>query len=727
MRTSPRWRPRSTVPPAPAEAVVASEGDSAQQRLTERARRSLGGRLAPPFVLVLGCFFVAVSLYRLDAIYAKDPGVLRSSQLAPQPIGVAHSILMPVFDDARNIFAKSHFGRSACERVPIDSLCEQRPPARTDDAKTKTLKRYGRALAPRADDVTVTGWAEHPRRIVVVSVARYGSEAAALRALRAARRRAVASAANRGTGSAVASDAWLEGKRVLVGMLASAPTRAAATEQLNATRRDVVAYVDTSRFFAFELLALGPLLLLFAAIFTSRALAVLAFGAAFAAFALAALALMLVALVVFIPVMIIRGRRKRRRVPDPGLGLGPIAPTGVSVESVDGRISTVAAENRSVMLALAGLVGFGIALLTRSLFPASLVWGSLLLVAIYAPTAVRSRRGATWMVRGRTLIRMLAALALAGVVLGLTPIGLLSDVRFQIVVVAGAMVILVEQWRDLVTETSIGYAKWYEDIDLRSSVFLAGVGLLTIGAASLFLGSNGDADLSAQAGEKLLALAGLVVASSTAAYARAARDAAARERARRRATPHVLYLRSFGDDKLRVVSPRLERRGLERLSWRRTELFEDVIARALSAIGPVVAIARPGTGQRDLGAARDSIVVDDWLAAVRSYMNEAVLVAVVMAASDGLVRELETLGELGLLDRVCVFAPPLESDDIDERLSVLARQESFTDLWGDATKIEEGRRSRIVALTTLHGNRVVLTASKRSASAYKAAGAYLAT
>jgi hypothetical protein len=58
---------------------------------------------------------------------------------------------------------------------------------------------------------------------------------------------------------------------------------------------------------------------------------------------------------------------------------------------------------------------------------------------------------------------------------------------------------------------------------------------------------------------------------------------------------------------------------------------------------------------------------------------------------------------------------------------VLARQASFTDLWGDATKIEDGRRSRIVALTTLHGNRVVLTASKRSASAYKAAGAYLAT
>src|SRR5262249_21295227 len=157
--------------------------------------------------------------------------------------------------------------------------------------------------------------------------------------------------------------------------------------------------------------------------------------------------------------------------------------------------------------------------------------------------------------------------------------------------------------------------KWYEDIDARSTVFLAGVGLLTLGAAALFLGSNGDTDRSSQATAKLVGLAGLVVASTMVAHARAARDSAARERARRRATPPVLYLRSFGDDRLRVVSPRLERRGLERFSWRRTELFEDVVARALSSIGPVVAIARPGTGQRELGAARESIVVEDWLSA----------------------------------------------------------------------------------------------------------------
>ena len=262
---------------------------------------------------------------------------------------------------------------------------------------------------------------------------------------------------------------------------------------------------------------------------------------------------------------------------------------------------------------------------------------------------------------GRKAVRIILAVTFLGLFLGLTPIGLLSDVRFQILAIVLGVVILVEHWRGLITETAVGYAKWYEDIDARSTVFLVGVGLLTVGAASLFLASTGDRDASAHVAEKLAGLVGLLIASVAAAHVRAARDAAARERARRRETPHVLYLRSFGDDRLRVSSPLLERRGLERLSWRRTELFEDVIARTLSTIGPVVAIARPGTGQRDLGAARDSIVVDDWLTAVKSYMSNALLVAVVMGTSEGLVRELETLGELGLLNRVCVFVPPVDN------------------------------------------------------------------
>jgi hypothetical protein len=664
-------------------------------------------------VLVLGGLFVAVAANRLDAIYDGDAGIFSSSQLAPRPVAFAHAVVLPVFDDLRNAFAKSHFGHEVCARVPVDSLCRKHPVRETDEELKSAVERYARRIyAPGGMDVRLTGWQEHPKEIVVAVVSRYSSDAAARRALRASRRRGFAAPAK----LHVARDAWLEGRRVLIGVVASAPTRAAAAAQLRSSRRNVRAFAETSRVATYELLALGPLLLLFALFFSARAIAYVVFALAFVVASLAALA----ALLLYIPIAIVRRRRRKKK---PHAAPPPLGSSDVRVESLDDRVRELASENQSVMLTVVGLVGFGIALLTTSLFPASLAWGSLLVVGLYTPTQVGSARAARWIERGRKGIRILLALTVAGLLFGVAPLGLLTNVSFQVVVVAGAMLILVEQWRGLVTETAVGYAKWYEDIDARSTLFLAGVGLLTVGAGSLFLASTGDGDLPAQAAEKAFALVGLLIASTAVAYARAARDAAARERARQRSTPHVLYLRSFGDDKLRVVSPRLERRGLERLSWRRTELFEDVVARSLSTIGPVVAIARPGTGQRDLGAARDSIVVDDWLTAVKSYMSESLMVAVVMGTSEGLVKELETLGELGLLDRVCIFVPPLDDAQVEERMDVLERQESFAKLWGEQTDAAVWH-GRVVALVSLRGRRV-LTASKRTAGAYRAVGATL--
>jgi hypothetical protein len=292
------------------------------------------------------------------------------------------------------------------------------------------------------------------------------------------------------------------------------------------------------------------------------------------------------------------------------------------------------------------------------------------------------------------------------------------------VAVVLGVVVLVEHWRALTPETQVGYARWYEDVNARSTLFLAGAAALTIGAGSLFLASNGDTDVSAHVFDKAIGALGLVLASTVVVHVRAARDAAARDRARERGTPHVLYLRSFGDDKLRVVSPRHQRSGLEQLSWQRTELFEDVIARSLSRIGPVVAIARPGSGSRDLGAARDSIVVDNWLDAVRTYMTNAVLVAVVIGTSEGLVQELDSLDDLGLLDRVCVFVPPVDDEEVRRRLEVLGRPGSFYAAWGT---LSDEERSRLVALTSFGGGRTVMVAKKRTATAYRAVAEELAT
>ena len=60
--------------------------------------------------------------------------------------------------------------------------------------------------------------------------------------------------------------------------------------------------------------------------------------------------------------------------------------------------------------------------------------------------------------------------------------------------------------------------------------------------------------------------------------------------------PHVLYLRSFGDDALKLRAATLGRPTLiERLSPSRFDWFEEVLTRQLGVVGPVIAINPPGT------------------------------------------------------------------------------------------------------------------------------------
>jgi hypothetical protein len=66
---------------------------------------------------------------------------------------------------------------------------------------------------------------------------------------------------------------------------------------------------------------------------------------------------------------------------------------------------------------------------------------------------------------------------------------------------------------------------------------------------------------------------------------------AARELIRRDTRPMVLFLRSFRDDGLRLRTAALGRRSVtEALDPRRYDLFEEMLARHLSTVGPVVAL-----------------------------------------------------------------------------------------------------------------------------------------
>lgn len=71
--------------------------------------------------------------------------------------------------------------------------------------------------------------------------------------------------------------------------------------------------------------------------------------------------------------------------------------------------------------------------------------------------------------------------------------------------------------------------------------------------------------------------------------------------------PHILYLRSFDEDKVRMPAT-LTRRGLfERLSPVRSRRFEEVLVQCLTEFGPVIALSPPGTTLAALGAAKLSL------------------------------------------------------------------------------------------------------------------------
>jgi hypothetical protein len=236
------------------------------------------------------------------------------------------------------------------------------------------------------------------------------------------------------------------------------------------------------------------------------------------------------------------------------------------------------------------------------------------------------------------------------------------------VVVAGVVALVSFGRRSWGGASSRPYVTGRADLGLRPTVYLVG-GLVTLLAGMcLFLGSNGDRRTASHAASKALAVAFMATVPFVVRRYRASRDAAQRAWARRHDVGEVLLLRSFVDDDLEVRSRMSDRAGLERFALRWKEPFEDVMVRAVETVGPVVAIAKPGTRAGEFGAARDRIVVADWLTAVKAAMEKSVHIVAILGKGEGLRTELATLVELDLLGRVCLVLPPIDGDDASTRL-----------------------------------------------------------
>src|ERR1700733_326017 len=194
-----------------------------------------------------------------------------------------------------------------------------------------------------------------------------------------------------------------------------------------------------------------------------------------------------------------------------------------------------------------------------------------------------------------------------------------------------------------------------------------------------------------------------------------------REAMERDERPMVLYLRSFGDDRLRLRSATLGRGSLiERLGLNRFDSFEEIIARHLSKIGPVVAINPPGTKLAPLGAARENLPHDDWQQTVDEWMDRAGLIVIgapAAATTPGLAWEIQHVEATHRLSKTLIVVPPIRDEELEARWDGFAAAAA---VWPRAAELPVAP-ARILAMNRKGDGWALVTAERRTEWSYAAA------
>ena len=325
--------------------------------------------------------------------------------------------------------------------------------------------------------------------------------------------------------------------------------------------------------------------------------------------------------------------------------------------------------------------------------------------------AVRRKKIATF----HFLLELVAVgLILIAMLPGVTPVA-----RVVLLALGGLMWLAATWYRWRRDPTPRGPLFARQRFVLSGAISVAALVLALVGLMSLGLGaqeSQGSFSYMLAAG-LLLAAAGLMHRGSQRLAAASAKRLLAHD-----ARPMVLFLRSFGDDQLRLRSATLGRRSfLGRLSPNRFDSFEEVLARHLTAFGPVVAVNPPGTRLAPLGAARETLPPDSWRPVVDSWMGHAALVVICAPPgepSPGLVWELHEITRQGLWARTVVVAPPLPADHLRWRWDAITQ--ASNEAWRFPFELPVDPAG-IMALTRRNGRWVAITAGLRDEWAYAAA------
>jgi hypothetical protein len=229
--------------------------------------------------------------------------------------------------------------------------------------------------------------------------------------------------------------------------------------------------------------------------------------------------------------------------------------------------------------------------------------------------------------------------------------------------------------------------------------------------------TQGSADAAAWIGLALIAFAAVI-----SRYARRLGSVDAYRLMLRDVRPPVLYLRSFGDDGLKLWTATLGRPSLmERFTPRRFDAFEEVIVRHLSRRGPVIALNPPGTKLPPLGAARETIDSADWQSVISGWMEQSALIVFIAPpehATPGLIWELETVSAHQYWDKTLIVVPPVPADLLQDRWQ--AFRQACIRLW-PFTSLLTVEGPGALALAFRDNAWTVITADRQNEWAYSAA------
>jgi hypothetical protein len=124
--------------------------------------------------------------------------------------------------------------------------------------------------------------------------------------------------------------------------------------------------------------------------------------------------------------------------------------------------------------------------------------------------------------------------------------------------------------------------------------------------------------------------------------------------------PPILFLRSFEDDQISLKSTALPAYAKIVDPGMKFRTFEDLLQVCVD-IGPPVAIGHPDDTAPPVGVPRQYVRGGDWREVVLALIDKASLIVVGVAASSGVLWEIEQLRNRNALGRTVFIMPPPDS------------------------------------------------------------------